>query len=323
MNTMEKKMPGWSIGPFHKYEGNPVLSPSKRGFDDWAVYNGAVAVKDGLFHMFYRAETRAEEDTPYMGTSRIGLATSSDGYHFSRTSDAPVIDATETYEMPGGCEDPRIVKVGDTWHLLYTAYAYPDLTRICDAVSTDLVHWEKRGPIFAKENQAGLSSKSCAVVCNPAGEAVLIDGSYVMYCNEFLARSEDFVSWEIERFEAQAFSGEFVEVCVAVTDYDKPGQDDIVLFIAGDLNKLHPEMDLFYAITEALYSRKDPKKLLDRLAAPLLVAEHAYEKSQDRLPFEKAAKGTLFLDSVLRIDGKWWLYYGAADQYMALAQTQG
>jgi predicted GH43/DUF377 family glycosyl hydrolase len=320
---MIRQLPEWAIGPFYKYSGNPILSPAEHGFDDWAVYNGAVAVKDGVFYLFYRAETRAEADTPYMGTSRIGLATSQDGFNFTRVSDQPVIDATEDYELPGGCEDPRIVKVGETWHLLYTAYAYPDQVSICDAVSTDLVNWEKRGPVLARESAAGISSKSCCVVCNPAGEAVRIDGSYVMYCNEFLARSQDFQDWQAEPFEAQAFAGEFVEVCVAVTDYAVPGKDDIVVFIAGDLNKINPDGDYFYALTEALYSRQDPRMKMDHLAVPILAAEYDYEKSTDRLPFEKAAKGTLFMDSLLRYQDKWWLYYGAADQYMALAEAGG
>ena len=315
------QLPDWAIGPFIKYQGNPILSPSASGFDSWTVYNGAVAVQDGIFHLFYRAETRAEADTPYMGTSRIGHATSQDGYNFVRSSVSPVIDATEDYELPGGCEDPRIVKVGAEWHLLYTAYKYPDQVQICDAVSTDLLHWEKRGPIFKSDTNPTLNSKSCCVVCNPAGEAVRIDGLYVMYCNEFLARSSDFINWDLEPFEAQDFAGNAVEVCVAVTDYKVVNEDDIVIFIAGDLNKIYPQENYHYALTEALYSRHNLKERLDYLPAAILVAEHPFEKSTDRLPFPNTEKGTIFLDSILKHKGKWWLYYGASDQYMALAQA--
>ena len=43
---MEKLYPEWAIGPFEKPVDKPVLWPSEKGFDSWAVYNPAVAVKD-------------------------------------------------------------------------------------------------------------------------------------------------------------------------------------------------------------------------------------------------------------------------------------
>lgn len=113
---MEKLYPEWAIGPFEKPVDKPVLWPSEKGFDSWAVYNPAVAVKDQVFYMFYRAETREEANTPYLGTSRIGMAVSQDGIHFEKAGDTPVIDADQPLELPGGCEDPRICRVGDMWH---------------------------------------------------------------------------------------------------------------------------------------------------------------------------------------------------------------
>lgn len=318
---MKQVLPDWAIGPFVKYENNPVLSPSSEGFDSWTVYNSAVAVKDGKYYMFYRAESRDEMDTPYCGTSRIGLATSGDGYSWKR-SDKPIIDADLKWEMPGGCEDPRIVKVGDMWHLLYTGYAYPDNVFICDAVSKDLLHWQKKGPIFKKESAAGMNSKSACVVCNPSGEAVKIDGRFVMYTNEHIAYSPDFENWGIKDFCASSFSGGLNEVCVAVTDCKSSGSDDIVLFFAGNFSKIDIEDKIFYAVGEALYSRDDPTRLLDYVRQPVIYGERGYEKSTDRLSMiEDAYKGTIFLDSILKVNNKWFTYYGASDQYVAMANA--
>jgi beta-1,2-mannosidase len=317
------KMSDWVIGPFSKYVSNPVLAPSAKGFDSWATYNAAVVVSGGKFYMYYRAESRDEMDTPYCGTSRIGLALSCDGYHWERFSDRPMIDATLKWELPGGCEDPRIVKVGNIWHMLYTGYAYPDHVFICDAVSDDLLHWEKKGPIFSKKSEAGISSKSACTVCNPEGEAVKINGRYIMYTNQHIAFSTDFENWEVNDFTAASFSGRLSEVCVAVTDYRDPGHDDIVLFMAGTLDKICPGSDLFYAIGEALYSREDPTKLIDYATQPVIKAEHDYEKSIDRLYMVRTAgKGTLFLDSVIKVNDKWFAYYGASDQYVAMATAR-
>jgi predicted GH43/DUF377 family glycosyl hydrolase len=317
---MKTTWPKWAIGPFKKHPGNPVLSPSEKGFDSWAAYNAAVVVHDDLFHMYYRAESRDEADTPYCGTSRIGLAVSTDGLAWTRPFVAPLLDATEAWEIPGGCEDPRIVRVGDAWHLLYTGYCWPKGVVLCDAISTDLLRWEKRGPVFPRETLGGMQSKSACPVCDPAGNAVKIDGRYVMYTNDQLAFSDDFEHWKVEPLRAAAFSGRLNEVCVAVTDHRVPGRDDIVLFVAGTLDRIPGAGDRFYAVGETLMSRRDPRERLDVLPGAVLAAEHPFERSADRLSMvADAGKGCIFLCSLFRHGGRWWLYYGAADQYVGLA----
>ena len=321
---MQIQLPEWAIGPFFKHEANPLLGPSEQGFDSWTTYNPAVAVKDGTFYMFYRAEDRAEKDTRWMGTSRIGLAVSQDGIHWKKHRDQPIIDATEEYELPGGCEDPRIVWAEGVWHLLYTGYYWPKGFCICDAVSTDLLNWEKRGPLFPKKTAEGMKSKSACPVCDPEGRAVRINGRYVLYTNHQLATSTDFIHWDVEPFEAAAFSGKPNEVCVAVTDYQNPGKDGILMLVAGNLSSIVQDGKYFYAISEALYDRNDPKRLLKHLEVPVIQAEHDYEKSVDRFPHHPTASlGTIFVDNIFRYQGKWWIYYGASDQFVALVQTQG
>lgn len=184
---MEKLYPEWAIGPFEKPVDKPVLWPSEKGFDSWAVYNPAVAVKDQVFYMFYRAETRKEANTPYLGTSRIGMAVSQDGIHFEKAGDVPVIDADQPLELPGGCEDPRICRVGDMWHLIYGAYHYPQEVYLCHAVSQDLIHWQKKGPLLVDGEGRPVPSKSAAILSDPQGNAVQIDGKYVLYANECVA----------------------------------------------------------------------------------------------------------------------------------------
>lgn len=318
---MKNTFPDWAIGPFEKYESNPVLGIENEGFDSWAAYNPCVTVKEGKFYMFYRAETRDESDTPYFGTSRIGLAISDDGYHFKKTSKQPIIDADNEWETPGGCEDPRIVKVEGVYHLVYTAYAPGKTdTTICHAVSTDLLNWTKKGPLLDNFDHQHKNSKSSAIVTNPQGDAVKVNGKYVMYFNGGMATSSDFEHWETFDVDASAYtSSNAHEVCVAITDYINPGQDDIVLFSAGNLNKICEDGKYFYAVTEALYSRNNSAEMLEHLDFAVIEPEFEYEKSRDRLDFDKAEKGTIFLDSIFAYEGKWWLHYGVSDQFVALA----
>ena len=50
----------WAVGPFGKYEGNPIIGPTPGAWDQGhgagAVHNGSILLKDGKFHYLYRGE---------------------------------------------------------------------------------------------------------------------------------------------------------------------------------------------------------------------------------------------------------------------------
>ena len=77
-------------------------------------------------------------------TSRIGLAISDDGLHFSKQPEPvfyPMEDSMKKYEWKGGVEDPRIAESEEGVYILtYTAYD-GKTARLCLATSTDLLHW--------------------------------------------------------------------------------------------------------------------------------------------------------------------------------------
>jgi hypothetical protein len=154
----EKNDLSWALIPFVKIDTvNPVMGPRNFSFECpvsktrvfWEakdVFNPAIAVKEGKLFMLYRAQDKK-------GTSRIGLAESLDGLHFTRR-ETPVLfpdhDAEEKYEWDGGCEDPRVVEDSSgKYYMTYTAYD-GTLARLMVATSTDLSHWTKCGPAFAK-----------------------------------------------------------------------------------------------------------------------------------------------------------------------------
>lgn len=303
------KLPEWAIGPFSKYGGNPVLSPTGNGWEGWTTYNPAVVVKDDRFYMAYRAEP-VDRVNEYMGVSQIGIAVSDDGFHFDRCPGNPAILTSEAYELPGGCEDPRIVRHGDRYFMTYTGYQWPDAVCICLAVSSDLLVWRKLGPMFAAEPD----TKSGCIVQDPQANAVEIDGRYVMYTNSHIAYSRNFTDWDIHRFD-RGMPG---EACVAVTDYRDPGNDNIILFYAGSLEGRAENPGWHYAVSESLYSREEPELMLDALDSAVLVPTRDEEKDADRLG-ENGAKGCVFMDSIIRYGKSWWVHYGASDRHVCVA----
>ena len=79
----------------------------------------------------------------------------------SSSESEPVMVADAPYETGGGVEDPRLVKIGDTFYLTYTGYnklggsgmhangpLHGD-AQLCLATSTDLIHWGRKGRYHA------------------------------------------------------------------------------------------------------------------------------------------------------------------------------
>ncbi|HEX2898084.1 MAG TPA: pesticidal protein Cry7Aa, partial [Bacteroidia bacterium] len=87
---------------------------------------------------FYRAVGKGNYST-------IGYCRLSDPLTVAERHDAPLIFPQFDYESQG-TEDPRIVKIDDLYYLSYTAYDGLNALGAL-AVSNDLRHFEKRGPI--------------------------------------------------------------------------------------------------------------------------------------------------------------------------------
>ncbi|HSC36282.1 MAG TPA: glycoside hydrolase family 130 protein, partial [Chitinophagaceae bacterium] len=208
----------WALLPFHKADSvNPVLLPGSNVFtcplwkrpvawESKNVFNPAIVTREGKIWMLYRAQDSLGKPG---GTSRIGLATSTDGFHFARNT-APVLypanDAQKKYEWEGGCEDPRVVEdSAGTYYMTYTAYD-GKMARLLVASSKDLLHWTKHGAAFGKAyggKYLDKWSKSGSIVSTYHKDgrivATRIHGKYWMYWGEGtvrLATSDDLIHWK-------------------------------------------------------------------------------------------------------------------------------
>lgn len=107
---------------FKRAEHNPILAPQGAGFESRDVFNPAAIDIDNTIYILYRAMDAAN-------TSTIGLALTKDGTTITERLPEPIYVPRAEFEQKrgsptgnSGCEDPRIVRIGDMLHLTYTAY---------------------------------------------------------------------------------------------------------------------------------------------------------------------------------------------------------
>lgn len=337
----------WEIGPFTRpASGNPVIAPSPQStFLDpvlktpvhWEIlhtFNPAAIVRNGKVYVLYRAED--DSGTMQIGehTSRLGLAESKDGIHFTR-QDEPVFypseDAQQSREWPGGVEDPRIVEAEDgTYVLTYTQWNRKTYS-VGIATSPDLTHWTKHGPAFADASDgkyAQLKYKSAGIVTHLDKERLIaarIGGRYWMYWGEgtiHLATSTNLIHWtpvedakgvpiEVLRPRPHHFDSTFPETGPPPV-LTSAG---IVVLYNGKNAVTDGDPDLSanaYAAGEALFDRSDPTRLVQQTKDPALKPMMPYEKTG------QYAAGTTFAEGLVYFHNQWFLYYGCADSLVAV-----
>jgi predicted GH43/DUF377 family glycosyl hydrolase len=119
-------------------EGNPVVKPNRESsfmdpvlktpvhWEAMNTFNPAAIVKDGRVVVLNRAEDDSGKMGLGMHTSRLGIAVSSDGIHFTRQAKPvfyPADDDQKARERPGGVKAPRVVEGEDgTYVLTYTQW---------------------------------------------------------------------------------------------------------------------------------------------------------------------------------------------------------
>ncbi|MGC9942660.1 MAG: glycoside hydrolase family 130 protein [Verrucomicrobiota bacterium] len=329
------QVPAWGIGPFVRPDGvNPIISPDTnsvfacpmRGapihWEALHTFNPAAVVKDGQVYLLYRAEDDTGGTTIGTHTSRLGLSVSDDGLHFRRLPQPdlfPADDGQKDNEWTGGCEDPRLVESEDgTFVVMYTQWNHK-AARLAVATSRDLIHWTKYGPVFP--NREGVS-KSGAIVCQLVDgrmKAVRIAGKYRMYWGDSTiscASSEDLIHWDAGRPVMRTRGNRFDSVLVESGPPPLLTDHGIVMLYNGKNDPAGGDPNLpqnTYAAGQALFDANDPNHLLARTEEPFYKPEAAFERSG------QYAAGTTFVEGLVFFHGKWFLYYGCADSYVAVA----
>ncbi len=343
----------WMMGPFVKPKENPVLKadssytfncPVQHKIVKWQladVFNPAAIVRHDTVFVLFRAE-----DNPVAGiggrTSRIGLAYSTDGLSFTKYPE-PVLypdnDDFKQYDFPGGCEDPRIVEKQDgSYVLLYTSWN-GDVARLSAATSTDLYHWQKQGPVFAKSiggRYKNLWTKSGSIITEldkATGRitAKKINGKYWMYFGDKIiqmANSDNLIDWTILENNRDSY-------LVALRPRNKMFDSDLVepgppalytvkgiLLLYNGRNALDSTSNPFlpkgmYSAGQALFDTASPWKLISQTDTCFLKPDLPHETTG------QYGAGTTFIEGLVYFKGRWYLYYGTADSMVGVAVTEG
>lgn len=339
----------WQLGPFVRpADGNPVIRPNPRSsfFDPvrkrpvaWEAlhtFNPAAVVRNGKVDVLYRAEDDSGTMEIGMHTSRLGLAESEDGIHFTRRPAPvffPALDDQASRESGGGVEDPRIVESEDgTYVITYTQWNRVTYS-IGIATSRDLLTWQKYGPAFGSTPNAKYSNlkyKSGAILTHLSHGRLIaarIKDKFWMYWGEgevHLATSTDLIHWQ----PLEDASGNPIAVLGP-----RPGHFDShfpetgappvltrdgIVFLYNGKNDTGSNRDTSldpnaYAAGEALFAADDPAKLLHRTEQPFFKPEASFEKSG------QYAAGTTFVEGLVYFRDRWMIYYGCADSLVGVA----
>jgi len=314
--TTEFKMP---FGKWDRLSDKPIIAPQGSGFESAGTFNPTVVKFDGNFVMLYRAQD-------LHGKSSLGYAKSNDGIHFVRRPE-PVMRGEAPYEAGGGVEDPRLVKIGETFYLTYTAYnnqggqgmhatgpIHGD-AQLCLATSTDLIHWKRQGvimPAYQGKWNVGWT-KSGAIAPEK------INGKYWMYyladgvrqlTQMSIASSTDLIHWTdaldhpVLSSRPKMFDSQVVE----------PGPAPVITGEGIFLIYNGADDDNVYRTGWVLFDKNDPTKVLARAERPIFQPSDEWEKV-GQVP------NVVFVEGLVRDNNRWLFYYGGADKYVGVASA--
>ncbi|GAB2605251.1 glycoside hydrolase family 130 protein [Spirosoma areae] len=245
--------------------------------------------------------------------SHLRLARSRDGIRFT-IDEKPFLFPARMDESYG-IEDARITFLEGKYWITYTAVSEHG-PGVGLAVTTDFVHVERMGMILPPPNKdVALFPKKIS------GKYVLLHRPMVSDIGKpsvWLAESEDGIHWGNHQF---LFCGRGGDDPRFGWEGGKIGAGpEPILTNEGWLVCYHgADATHAYSLALALLDKDDPSILLDRSDVPLLSPELAWEKA-GFFPNVVFSNGWVQWPEESDKWGKIWVYYGAADSGVGLAE---
>jgi predicted GH43/DUF377 family glycosyl hydrolase len=283
-----------------RYSREPIFLPKQENkWEAASVFNAGAIYDNGLVHLIYRATdiSSGGQEGPYINS--LGYAISADGIHFNRL-EQPILTNDVPQELRGP-EDPRIVKIQDTFYMLYTGYGgrFEDDYRICLATSKNLVDWHRKGIMLDEPNKdASLFPE-------------LIQGRYAMFHrrppNIWIAYSEDLTHW--------------MDHAIVMEILPDSNWENKKIGISGPPIKTAKGWFLIYhGVNEdhvyrqgaALLDLHNPEKVIARQSEPILEPELEWELFGH-------VNNVVFSCGQVVLNNELFVYYGGADNAIGLA----
>lgn len=299
-------------------KGNPILIPDKSNWwESKAVFNCGILHHEQRIHMLYRAIGEYEK---YV--SRLGHASSSDGVSFERSKKV-AMSPYEEYEKYG-IEDPRLVKLNRFIVLSYVVLSNfatnSPIASTALATTTDFENYTRLGVVTSK----GLDNKDFVLFPRQTNSQSSLSmnniGRYL-----FLHRPSSWVGprFGVDRPSIWLSEGNDLTNSENHTLLLTPKQEWEAMKIGmgpppiktknGWLLIYHGKDALgVYRAGAALLNLKNPTLVIGRTKTPILEPVEPYEKRGD-------VNNVVFPTGTCVLDGKLFIYYGAADKVCCLA----
>ncbi len=297
---------------------NPILTPNKdHEWESDGAFNSCVAFADGVYHMVYRALSgEKEQNGVKMQVSSIGYAKSNDGINF--TDHRQLIAPSEDWEIYG-CEDPRITFLDGKFYIFYTALSvYPFAAygiKLAVAVTADFENIEKH-PVTTFNSKAmalfpdKINGKLAALL------TINTDLPPAKIALSVFDREEDI--WSANSWENwyENANDHILHLMRDINDQVELGsvpiKTDRGWLVIFSYIKNYTSDNKIFSIEAALLDIDNPGKIIGRTQLPLLTPEEKYE-------LEGNVPNIIFPSGAVVIDGKLFVYYGAADTSTAVA----
>ena len=319
-----------------------LLQKTTNNFENEGVLNPA-AIRDGEYvHLLYRAVSTGNH-------SSIGYCKLKGPLFIEERNKTALLSPELDYESHG-IEDPRIVKIEDTYYLTFTAYDGVNALG-CLATSKDLIHFERKGIIvpqitYEEFNKfigaKGISNEKYYRynqhdhILEKDGTEMLIWDKNVMFFPRRIGgklfflhriRPEIQIVTAFESFEEmtpefwQHYFEHFNDYVVLTPKYQHE-----VSYIGGGCPPIETEhgwlmiyhgvhdslQGYVYSACAALLNLEIPQKEIARLPYPLFVPEFHWELKGE-------VNNVCFPTGAVVFDDILYIYYGAADERVACA----
>lgn len=285
-----------------------VMSPLKNQFGSFARFNPGVQLKDGVVHMLYRAiNSDIKDSANYI--SYIGYAKLDTNTNILYDSNEKVIYPTLPEEAKG-CEDPRIVEFEGSFYIFYTAFDGIK-ARVAIARTDDFSEYKKLGVInnFSWDKDAFIFPErigSRIAYLHRVEPSIQLD--YFESFDQLLSIN----SWE--NYENKIETSTIMKCEYFWENQKIGGSVPPIKTEKGWLLLYHAVDDKFvYRGSVALLDLENPTKVIARIPYPLLEPEEEYELYGD-------VNNVVFPEGAYIYNGELYIYYGAADKYIALAK---
>lgn len=295
--------PKGCTSPLWRYTANPIIG--RNPLPEVArIFNSAVTPYNGGYIGVFRGEQRN-------GIPHIYLGRSKDALHWEFDSEKiPFTDKKGEPFMPPYAYDPRLVKVEDTYYIMWCQDAYGPTIGI--ARTLDFKRFERiENPYLPYNRNAVLFPRKIN------GNYVMLsrpcDNGHTAFGDIFLSESPDMEFWGRHRHVMGRSDNWWESLKIGGGAAPIETDKGWLLFYHGVVNTCNGYV---YSIGGAILDINEPSRVLHRCENYLLAPETEYEERGfvSNVCFPCAA----LTDAA---SGRIALYYGCADSYVGVAFT--